>query len=286
MKRSSIGAALLCALCVPLAAHAAVTPEVSAFAMPTIALSEETTEGLVAGNVSNEWRFTPAPPRPYESVRYRPRHPAYYPPPPPQSSPSPHASRSEWPKTVAELHGGVFDPEGETSQNGYLLGSRFGLQFNPQIQMGALIDWHHKGDRESQIISTGTGPGGQEIVTQREIGNTSSDLLPMLGYLQISAARLPLTPYFGIGGGYEALFLHAEDFQTGTHFDATFGGFGWQAWGGASLRLGESARLNAEAFMNEAELGRDFVDPISGEIFRETVKQNGVGVRGGLSFGF
>ena len=53
----------------------------------------------------------------------------------------------------------------------------------------------------------------------------------------------PSTGNFGIGGGYEVLFLSAEDFQTGEKFDATYGGWGWQAWAGLSIPMSNRSRM-------------------------------------------
>ena len=124
-------------------------------------------------------------------------------------------------------------------------------------------------------------------MTRREVSRSSSDLFPFMGYVQLNADRdLPVIPYFGLSGGYEVLFLSAEDFATGEEFDGTFGGFGWQAWGGAALPLGPRAKFTGEVFINDAELGRDVEDNFTGESFRETVDMDGAGMRFGLSWGF
>src|SRR5262249_43484529 len=160
------------------------------------------------------------------------------------------------------------------------------MQVSPNVTLGAQVDWHHKSDRETQIVSTGPGPGGETIVTNRDLARSSSDLLPMMGYLQLNMGRLAISPYVGVAGGYEVLFLSAEDFATGEDFNGTFDGFGWQAWGGASISLSGPARLNAEVFINRGELDRDTHDPATGETFRESIDVDGAGIRGGVSFSF
>jgi len=107
-----------------------------------------------------------------------------------------------------------------------------------------------------------------------------------MGFLQLSAGSVPFSPYFGGAAGYEVLWLSAEDFTTATEFDGTYGGFGWQVWAGASLPLGGSARLVGEVFANQAEVGRDVTDDITGETFRETINVDGTGMRFGLAWGF
>jgi hypothetical protein len=95
----------------------------------------------------------------------------------------------------------------------------------PNVTLGAQVDWHHKSDRETQIVSTGQGPGGETIVTNRDLARSSSDLLPLMGYLQLNMGQLAISPYIGVAGGYEVLFLSAEDFATGEDFSGTFDGF-------------------------------------------------------------
>ena len=81
------------------------------------------------------------------------------------------------------------------------------------------------------------------------------------------------------------LFLSAEGVQPEDNFDATYGGWGWQVWGGAAMPLSGRTRLNAEVFLNNSELDRDIDDPQSGAT-REVVPMDGVGMRFGLSWGF
>ena len=220
--------------------------------------------------------FATAPPR-LESVRYRPRrgHRSYD-----------RYDRGPRAATFSQLHVGFFDPEG-TPESGFVGGFRVGVAADPHIQVGLDIDWHHRGDRETQVISEGPGPGGTTIITRREFARSSSDLVPVLGFIQVAGdAGMPVIPYFGLGGGYEVLFLSAENFQTGEDFEGTFGGFGWQAWGGIALPLSGRSRANAEVFINDGEVARDVEDFATGETFRETVDVGGIGMRFGLQWGF
>jgi hypothetical protein len=97
---------------------------------------------------------------------------------------------------------------------------------------------------------------------------------------------MQLVPYIGGSLGYELMNLSADNFQTGQSFDATYGGWGWQAWAGVGIPLSGQARLNGEVFINQAELGRDVGDDASGQTVRETVKANGAGLRIGMAWGF
>jgi len=106
----------------------------------------------------------------------------------------------------------------------------------------------------------------------------------MLASIQFSPFSGTISPYFGAAAGYEVLFVSAEDFTTGDEFDATYGGWGWQLYGGLTFPLSSRNRFNAEVFMNTADLSRDIDDPAG--TFKETVQMDGVGARFGLSWGF
>ena len=94
-----------------------------------------------------------------------------------------------------------------------------------------------------------------------------------------------LVPYAGIGAGYEWLLLSAQDYETGLNYDATFGGWGWQAWAGLGISLGKSVRMTGEIFSNQADVERDVLDD-TGISFTERVNLDGTGMRFGLNFGF
>lgn len=189
------------------------------------------------------------------------------------------------PETFSQLHLGFLDPEGD-EEAGVLFGFRGGLSVDRNIQIGGQIDWRHRGNSATAVVSEGPGPGGTIIVTRADLERSSSDLIPVMGFLQVSAADLPVIPYFGVGAGFEVLHLSAENFQTGQDFNGTFAGFGWQIWGGAGFPLSGRARLNAEVFVNSSEVSRDVDDPITGQNFRETVDMDGSGMRVGLAWGF
>ncbi|HEY3216382.1 MAG TPA: hypothetical protein VGK93_07810 [Candidatus Eisenbacteria bacterium] len=229
-------------------------------------------EGSAAGEAFAAPRW--AGPR-WDALRYRPRRARY--------GVERYGPR---PEGFSQIHLGFLDPDGRPSR-GLILGFRGGLAVDPHIQIGGNLDWRHTSDRQTEVISEGTGPGGEPIVVRRDLSRSSSELFPVLGFLQVSAGSgLPVIPYFGLAGGYEILFLSAKDFQTGETFEGTFGGFGWQMWGGAALPLSGRARLNAEVFVNDAELSRDVDDPITGQGFRETIDMDGTGMRFGLAWGF
>jgi hypothetical protein len=129
--------------------------------------------------------------------------------------------------------------------------------------------------------------GGTTVTPTRVLSRASVNVLPMQLFMQINGEPdMPVVPYGGISGGYQLLFISADDFDTGESFDATFGGWGWQAWLGAGIPLSGQARLNGEVFVNQSKPEREVEDELTGVTFRERVDADGVGMRVGLQFGF
>ena len=280
MKPRALVVAVVC-VAAPLAARAFAGPLAPPNVSPLALSHTDDPPGalLTAGVNAAEAFLVMRPAHPQggvlESIRYRPRH-AY----------RARESYRVRPQGFSQIHLGFFDPDGHPS-NGLVVGFRGGLAVDPHLQIGANLDWRHKGASEAVLIREGVGPGGETIATKQDLARSSSDLIPLLGFLQVEAGpELPVIPYFGVAGGYEALFLSAKDFQSGETFDGTFDGFGWQVWGGAAWPLSSNARLNAELFVNGAELGRDVDDPTTGQTLRETVNMDGTGMRFGLAWGF
>ena len=208
-----------------------------------------------------------------ESIRYEPRRYRDY-----------HTPRDHRSSGVSQLHAGFFDPK-EFSSAGVLFGFRGGATIDDRVQLGIDVDWRYKSEQQTVVVSQQTLPTGGTAEVRRVLSRASSNLVPILGYIQLGSGHdLPLSPYVGAGAGYEAYFISADDFNTGTHFDAEYGGFAWQAWVGAQIPLSARSRLIAEVFTNQAELGRD-VD-VSGQTYRETVNLDGTGMRFGINWGF
>jgi len=206
--------------------------------------------------------------RRFEAVSYRPRR----------------QGGAQW-HPVTQLHAGFLDPDGPAT-SGFDMGFRGGHEIDDMFQIGVGLDWRTKSGSATQALQSSMGPAGENVQTQVQLSHFSSNLLPVLVYAQLSGPRRRITPYVGIAGTWEVLFLTADDYVTGSRFDATYSGFGWQAWGGLGLRLSGRAKLVAEAFMNQATLGRDLYDPYYGLVVRETIRADGIGARYGVSWGF
>ena len=184
----------------------------------------------------------------------------------------------------SQIHAGFYDPDGEAT-NSFLAGARGGFGADQHLQFGLGLDWIHKSERNAEVVSSVDLPGGGTSERRLELARSSSNLFPAMAYAQFSPGDgSQVTPYFGIGGGYEVLFLSAENFQTGDKYDATFGGWGWQAWAGLSVPVGGKTRLSTEVFRNQCAVDRDVED--SAGAYREVVTLDGLGMRFGLNWGF
>jgi len=207
------------------------------------------------------------------AIRYRPRG---------------SRQRSYIMPTTTQVHAGFFDPTHNFS-TGFDAGFRIGPQIDPRVQIGLAIDWWHRSQSERTSLGPIPLPGGsgsEELV----LSKSSADLMPILAFIQVSGdENMPVIPYAGAGLGYEWLFLTADDFIYGTSFDQTFGGFGWQVWGGAGIPLSGRTRINGEVFYNGSEVGSDvdvFIPDLGPVTVRDVVKMDGVGMRFGVSWGF
>ncbi len=187
--------------------------------------------------------------------------------------------------SYSQVHVGFFDPEGAPGSE-FLLGIRGGPMVAPNLQLGVGVDWSHLTDNNTVVSRDSVLPGGQTISVQTDMSRATTNLFPIMAFAQVSGdENMPVIPYFGASVAYEVMNLTADNFQTGESFDATYGGWGWQAWAGIGLPLSGQARINGEVFVNTAELGRDVNDNF-GNTVRETVKANGLGARIGMAWGF
>jgi hypothetical protein len=212
----------------------------------------------------------------YESIRYRPRW----------RRDNGYDNRSSSPMDgYIQIHGGVFDPAGDVS-NGAMFGMRVGSSVDDKIQVGMQVDWSHRSDHQTAVVGNGTLPGGGTVERRRELSSVSSDLVPLMAFIQVAPTGTKQGPYVGLAGGYQALFVSAEDFATGQRFEATYDGWGWQYYGGLAIPLSRITRLTIEGFGNNGDLSREVHDPLTGIPYREIIDATGGGVRGGLSWSF
>jgi hypothetical protein len=188
---------------------------------------------------------------------------------------------------TTQLHLGFFDP-GEGFSTGFVGGFRMGPQVDPHVQIGVGMDWWHRS--ESTTMDLGPVPVPAGAASERLVlEKASADLMPLLAFVQVSGdENLPVIPYGGFGAGYEWLFLSSDNYYSDESWDQTFGGFGWQVWGGAGIPLDGRVRINGEVFYNVCEVGSDLDIPLGDRVYtvRDVIKMNGAGMRFGISWGF
>ena len=202
------------------------------------------------------------------------------------SAPASHSSKSSDVRSVSQVNLGYFVPEGGLGTR-LDLGVRGGPVIAGALQLGIAADWMYRTETIEQPVTSRVGPGGVPITQSQRLARATVNMFPIMAFGQLHVLNLlGLHPYIGGAAGYEVLLLSGEDFTTGQSFDGTFGGWGWQAWAGGSLPLGGSARLTGEAFYNDARMGRDTTDELSGETIHESVNGEGKGLRFGVAWGF
>jgi hypothetical protein len=264
--RTSLWKAVLAAALLPVAAMASPDVAASLLQNPSLVvpLVSVTPTTVVAAQVSAPPTFVLATPL-VGGVAYRPRA---------------ATSRASVMPTTTQVHAGFFDPTHGFS-TGFVGGFRMGPQVDPRVQIGLAMDWWHRSERTTMDLGQVPMSGGavsEELILSR----ASADLLPILLFVQVSGdENMSVIPYGGFGVGYEWLFLTGDDYRTNESFEQTFGGFGWQAWGGAGLPLDGRTRINGEVFYNGSEVGGD-VDVY----IRRVVNMNGLGMRFGIAWGF
>lgn len=255
-------------------ASPAPTAAVSPFALQTLDFAPVVAAIVPAGrpaDPNSSWDYQRHDGVRNDAIRYRER--GYR---------SRYASPMESP---AQLHFGFFDPDGHGGTS-FVGGIRGGPMIDPHIQVGGAVDWVYRSEDQTTVAGDPYAQGGTTITPTRVLSRASSNLFPFQLFMQVSGdENMPVIPYGGISGGWQVLFLSADDFATGQSFDATFSGWGWQAWGGAGIPLSGQARLNGEVFVNQSKPERD-VDAANGLTFRERVNADGVGMRFGVQWGF
>ncbi|MEO5617469.1 MAG: hypothetical protein ABIS67_06830 [Candidatus Eisenbacteria bacterium] len=194
-------------------------------------------------------------------------------------------SRRSGGESPFQIHLGFFDSEGDGSTS-FVGGLRGGPQIDRHIQIGGAVDWVHRSEDQTVVAGDPYTQGGTVITPTRVLSRASSNLFPIQLFMQLSADQdMSVIPFGGIAGGYHLLFLSADDFDTQTTYDASFGGWGWQAWVGAGIPLSGQSRLTGEVFMSQSNPERTVADP-NGFEYVERVEADGVGMRFGLQWGF
>lgn len=182
------------------------------------------------------------------------------------------------------VRGGFFDAD-DVSENDWLVGLKVSGEVANNLSLGVSTDLHRRSDAERARIEEFRDPAGNLVRTTVTTFESSSNLIPILGVVEMRFPSAGFQPYVGLGAGYEVLVVDGTDFATGNDFSDTFGGFGWQAHGGISFPLGGTTRLVGEGFWNHSTVTRKIRDEFTGERVKEEIDVNGAGLRAGLAFG-
>jgi outer membrane protein W len=181
------------------------------------------------------------------------------------------------------IHGGVFMPV-NTSNASAALGARVSGVVTKQLSVGLSVDWYFSANK--RLGAPGQTLPSSVYTPHQVLGNSVTQLIPAMAFLQLTPwPQAHLSPFAGIGAGYEWLRSSANDYETGYSFRAGYSNWAWQAFGGMGIRLSRELRLDGEAFYNAGELGRDIHDS-NGVLGREVVKVDGAGIRCGLNVAY
>ena len=212
----------------------------------------------------------------------------YYPPryrPQPHSTAVTHHTWHRGPDGWFTVRGGFFDTQ-DVPKNDWLAGMKLTGVISKGVEMGIMSDYQRRSHSLGERVDEYRDPSGNVVRTSVPTAEVSSSLIPVMGILELRVPTPGLQPYVGGGAGYEWLITDGDDFANAQHFSDTFGGFGFQGYGGITLAFNEKARLNAEAFYNQSTVSRTFFDDVNGYEVKQQIDVKGGGIRGGLSFAF
>jgi len=211
----------------------------------------------------------------------------YYPPRyrAPQHSTVTHHTWHRGPDGWFTVRGGFFDTQ-DVPKNDWLAGMKLTGVISKGVEMGIMSDYQRRSHSLGERIDEYRDPSGNVVRTSVPTAEVSSSLIPVMGVLELRVPTPGLQPYVGGGAGYEWLITDGDDFVNQQHFSDTFGGFGFQGYGGITVAFNEKARLNAEAFYNHSTVSRTFFDDVNGYEVKQQIDVQGGGIRGGLSFAF
>lgn len=202
-------------------------------------------------------------------------------------APRPYYGRREYRRNSQEwltVRGGFFDAD-DVRENDWLVGLKVSGEVANNLSLGVSTDLHRRSDAERSRVEEFRDPAGNLVRTTVTTFESSSNLIPILGVVEMKFPASGIQPYVGLGAGYEVLVVDGTDFASGNDFSDTFGGFGWQGHAGLSFPLGPSTRLVGEGFWNHSTVTRKVRDELTGERVKEEIDVNGVGMRAGIAFG-
>jgi hypothetical protein len=199
-----------------------------------------------------------------------------------------HRQRSFWDRENrgwATVRGGFFDTE-HVGRNDWMAGFKVTGTVSDFLQIGISTDLQRRSEADRVRIEEFRDPSGNPVRTTVTTFESSSNLIPILGVVELRPAVGPVRPYVGFGAGYEALVVEVRDFVTGIEYQDDFGGFGCQPYAGVGLVVARNAQVVGEVYRNFSTVSRTVRDIGTGALVDQEIDVDGVGFRAGLSIGF
>jgi hypothetical protein len=183
------------------------------------------------------------------------------------------------------IRGGGFHPE-DLPGDQWMVGAKITGRVGDALRLGLSTDLHRRATDQSTLVSEYTDPLGNRVTRRITVGETESNLVPVLGVAEVTFPGAGITPYVGGGLGWQFLHVRAVDFESGLRYENDYDGPAGQIYGGIEVPIAPRARAHVEAFGHGGRVEQEVYDTSSGQFVEERIRTNGWGVRGGLNFAF
>ncbi len=187
-------------------------------------------------------------------------------------------------QSVITIKLGTFNPK--DAQAGFIAGITTGRQVDERVSFGLGADLFVRQFTQESTVSVDTTISGNQVSQVQTQVDYSMFGLPIMVHLDVRLLpNRPLTPYVGLGAGYEILFSREANYLTGNKDSRLYGGFGWQLMVGGEYALGSSSGILGEIFYNGCTVKRNQGSNELGFPIHEELNFSGMGFRVGVRFG-
>jgi opacity protein-like surface antigen len=142
---------------------------------------------------------------------------------------------------------GAFNPTGEELGNGAALGLEFAGGSNGRLEFGFAVDYYRNTVEDPGSVFSGEDEFGHPIQVIEQGDSYTSNHMPLLftgRYFLPVLSETAFNPYLSGGLGYGIVWTVEE--HDGDVSRDLYGGFAWQAGGGAGLHLTDTVSLIGE----------------------------------------
>ncbi|MCX6641517.1 MAG: outer membrane beta-barrel protein [bacterium] len=187
-------------------------------------------------------------------------------------------------QSLIKIKLGTYNPK--DAKAGFIIGISSGKQFDERVDAGLGVDLFMRQYTQETAVDTLDSQGGNTYVTVQKNIDYSVFCLPITGQLTIRLLpKSPISPYAGVGLGYEILFSREANYFTGQKDSRLYGGFGWQVNVGGEYILGSSSSILGEIFYNGCTVSRNKGKSDAGFPIHEELNFSGIGFRVGVRLG-